>query len=83
MTGWRMHGWVLMGNHYHLLLQTPEANLVAGMRWLKILTPGASTRDTVRGAGSLATATKRCCWRIRPTTMNVAQLHHLDRCGPG
>ncbi len=35
MTGWRIHGWVLMGNHYHLLLQTPEANLVAGMQWLQ------------------------------------------------
>jgi len=24
-----------MGNHYHLLLETPEANLVAGMKWLQ------------------------------------------------
>ena len=24
-----------MDNHYHLLLQTPEANLVAGMKWLQ------------------------------------------------
>jgi REP element-mobilizing transposase RayT len=34
-TGWRVHAWMLMGNHYHLLLETPEANLVAGMRWLQ------------------------------------------------
>ena len=34
-TGWRVHAWVLMGNHYHLLLQTPEPNLVAGMQWLQ------------------------------------------------
>jgi REP element-mobilizing transposase RayT len=27
-------GWVLMSNHYHLFLQTPELNLVAGMSWL-------------------------------------------------
>ncbi len=32
--GWRMHAWVLMGNHFHLLLETPEPNLVAGMKWL-------------------------------------------------
>ncbi len=25
--GWRIHAWVLMGNHFHLLLETPEANL--------------------------------------------------------
>jgi hypothetical protein len=24
-----------MGNHYHLLLETPEPNLVAGMKWLQ------------------------------------------------
>ena len=35
MTGWRVHAWVLMGNHYHLLIETPEANLVAGMKWLQ------------------------------------------------
>lgn len=35
MTGWRVHAWVLMSNHYHVLLETPEANLVAGMQWLQ------------------------------------------------
>lgn len=34
-TGWRVHAYVLMGNHYHLLLETPEGNLVAGMQWLQ------------------------------------------------
>jgi REP element-mobilizing transposase RayT len=33
--GWRVHAYVLMGNHYHLLLETPGANLVAGMQWLQ------------------------------------------------
>ena len=32
--GWRVHAWVLMGNHFHLLLETPQANLVTGMQWL-------------------------------------------------
>jgi REP element-mobilizing transposase RayT len=32
--GWRVHAWVLMGNHFHLLLETPEPNLVSGMRVL-------------------------------------------------
>ncbi len=35
MTGWRVHAWVLMSNHYHLCVETPEANLVAGMQWLQ------------------------------------------------
>ena len=34
-TGWKVHAYVLMGNHYHLLLETAEANLVAGMQWLQ------------------------------------------------
>lgn len=32
--GWRVHAWVLMGNHFHLLLETPQANLITGMQWL-------------------------------------------------
>ena len=31
---WRLLGYCLMGNHYHLLLETPEGNLVPGMRRL-------------------------------------------------
>ena len=34
-TGWVMHAWVLMSTHYHLLLETPEPNLVAGMKWFQ------------------------------------------------
>jgi REP element-mobilizing transposase RayT len=34
-TGWRVHAFVLMTNHYHLLVETPEANLVCGMRWFQ------------------------------------------------
>ena len=34
-TGWRVHAFVLMSNHYHLMIETPEANLVAGMRWFQ------------------------------------------------
>jgi putative transposase len=34
-TGWLIHAYVLMGNHYHLLIETPEANLVRGMTWFQ------------------------------------------------
>lgn len=33
--GWLIHAFVLMNNHYHLLLETPEPNLVDGMRWFQ------------------------------------------------
>jgi REP element-mobilizing transposase RayT len=32
-TGWQVHAYCLMRNHFHLVLETPNANLVAGMRW--------------------------------------------------
>jgi REP element-mobilizing transposase RayT len=31
---WLCHGYCLMDNHYHLLLETPEGNLASGMRQL-------------------------------------------------
>jgi putative transposase len=33
--GWQIHAYVIMRNHYHLALHTPEPNLVAGMQWLQ------------------------------------------------
>ena len=33
-TGFEIHGYCLMKNHFHLVVETPEGNLVAGMRWL-------------------------------------------------
>jgi putative transposase len=35
MMGWRLHAYVLMSNHYHLALETPEPNLVEGMHWVQ------------------------------------------------
>ena len=32
--GWLCHGYCLMGNHYHLLVETPRPNLSRGMRQL-------------------------------------------------
>jgi REP element-mobilizing transposase RayT len=39
--GWQVHAFVLMSNHYHLLIETPQPNLVADMRWIQT-TYGAS-----------------------------------------
>jgi len=32
-TDWQIHAYCLMSNHFHLVMETPRANLVAGMRW--------------------------------------------------
>jgi REP element-mobilizing transposase RayT len=33
-TGWQIHAYCLMSNHFHLVVETPQPNLVAGMKWL-------------------------------------------------
>ncbi len=39
-----------MGNHYHLFVETPEANLVEGMKWLQnTYTPRFNTRHRLWG----------------------------------
>ena len=32
-TGWEVHAYTLMPNHFHLVVETPLPNLVAGMKW--------------------------------------------------
>lgn len=33
-TGWQVHAFCLMSNHLHVVVETPQPNLVAGMKWL-------------------------------------------------
>src|SRR5947209_1649048 len=33
-TGWRIHVYCLMPNHFHVVIETPNPNLVDGMKWL-------------------------------------------------
>jgi REP element-mobilizing transposase RayT len=62
-TGWRVHAWVLMGNHQHLLLETTEANLVNGMKWLQgAYAQRYNSRHRERGHLFLG-VTGRCRWR--------------------
>ena len=33
--GWLCHSYCLMGNHFHLVVETPKPNIAAGMQYLK------------------------------------------------
>jgi REP element-mobilizing transposase RayT len=33
-TQWQIHAYCLMRNHFHLVIETPQGNLVTGMKWL-------------------------------------------------
>ena len=42
-TGWRVHSYVLMGNHYHMLLETPERTFRPGCSGCSPPTPSGTT----------------------------------------
>jgi REP element-mobilizing transposase RayT len=48
-TDFQVHAYCLMGNHFHLVVETPEANLVAGMRWLVISYGSSPKNSSARG----------------------------------
>ena len=48
--GWLVHAWCLMGNHFHLVVETPLGNLVTGMKWfLGAYTIRSNARHRMRG----------------------------------
>jgi len=60
--GVRVHAWVLMGNHYHLQIETPEANLSRAIQWLNVAY--AVWFDSV-GVTSLEMSKEELTWKIR------------------
>ena len=48
--GWQVHAYCLMGNHFHLVAETPQPTLVAGMKWfLGTYTQRFNARHQMRG----------------------------------
>ena len=45
-TDWQVHAYCLMTNHFHLVLETPIGNLVAGMAWFRAPIPSGSITGT-------------------------------------
>jgi REP element-mobilizing transposase RayT len=47
---WQVHAYCLMSNHFHLVVETPEPTLVAGMKWfLGTYTQRFNARHQMRG----------------------------------
>jgi len=61
--GWLLHAFVIMGNHYHLAVETLHGNLVAGMHWLQSAFAIRFNRYRPNGATFFRAATRRCWWR--------------------
>ena len=48
--GWEVHAYCLMGNHFHLVVETPKPTLVSGMKWfLGTYTQRFNARHRLRG----------------------------------
>ncbi len=48
--GWQVHAYCLMGNHFHLVIETPQPTLVRGMKWfLGTYTQRFNARHQERG----------------------------------
>jgi putative transposase len=56
-------GFVLMGNHFHLVAQTHRANLSRWMHWLLVSYTTWSTGATSAADISSRAVTKACWWR--------------------
>lgn len=61
-TGWVVHAWCLMSNHYHLAVTTPGANLVDGMRWLQGTFSTRFNRMRNERATSFRAVTRASSW---------------------
>ena len=49
-TGWQVQAYCLMPNHFHLVIETPQANLVAGIKWfLGVYTSRFNRRHKIFG----------------------------------
>ena len=64
--GWKIHAYAIMDNHYHLLLETPEANLVSGRSWFQ-------TAFTVRCNRQSGQCGHVFAGQIQPSTSTINQ----------
>jgi len=49
----RVHAYVLMGNHYNLLIMTPQANASRAVQWLNVSTGDRRDNGFCGGGGPL------------------------------
>ncbi len=68
---WVCHAYCLMGNHYHLLVESPDGNLSRGMQQLNGYIPKSTIGGTVGWVMSFRGGTKRS-WLKRKATCSVS-----------
>ena len=64
---WICHAYCLMDNHYHLLIQTPEANVSRGMRQLNGVFTQRMNRRHGRVGICFKGGSRRLSWSVSAT----------------
>ena len=67
---WTVHAYCLMTNHYHLIVETPDANLSIGMHKLKGVYTQASMAVTIVWVMCLRVDTTPFSCKRKPTYLN-------------
>lgn len=77
--GWRLHAFVIMSNHFHLAVETPEPNLSDGMKWLQGTWVARFNR--FRGASGRLFPGRYKALHVKPghALAQVARYIHLNR----
>jgi len=73
-TGFEIHAYCLMRNHFHLVVETPNGNLVAGMRWL--LSQGMEARRAAESDPAEWQAIRRG-WCLGPAQFKTDLLERM------
>jgi REP element-mobilizing transposase RayT len=81
-TGWQVHAYVLMPNHFHLVVETPQPNLVAGMKWLLgTYTSRFNRRHKLFGHLFSGSAPPNCSTDLKPLRLAAGTSVLLDLAG--
>ena len=66
-TGWQVHAYCLMRNHFHTVLEPPNAKLVEGMRWF------------LKGVVGCMARTKPAAFNQKPVRSSNSNLRFLHQ----
>ena len=75
---WVCHAYCLMSNHYHLLIETPDANLSKGMRQLNGIYTQSFNRTHDRVGHVFQGRYKAILGRKGELSIGVGSLHRLE-----
>ena len=78
--GWRLHAYVIMRNHFHLALETPEPNLSVGMKWLQ--GTWVSRYNRFRGYTGRPFQGRFKSPHVQPASSALAQVAHYIHLNP-